>query len=99
MFLPIGPKEKWEADLQKMSRAALVEVVVEMQWRLALHYGGFGQECMAEILERCKKYGRWANQAARHQRFIDNPDKVIDQEIRRLQARKKAARRNKRRTV
>ena len=99
MFAIIGPKEKWEADLQKMSRAALVEVVVEMQWRLDLRYGDFGQEPMTELLERCKRYGRWKNEAARHQRFIDNPDKVIDQQIRRLQARKRAARLNKRRTA
>ena len=99
MIFPIGPKDKWESDLQRLSRAALVEVVVEMQWRLQLCSGSFDREQMTELLDRGKKYGRWANDHALHQRFMADPEAAIDRSIRRLKAAKAAARRKKRRAA
>jgi hypothetical protein len=92
----IGPKEKWHSDLEKLSRAALVEIVLRMQFRLLLLGGSFAAEEMAELIEHCKKMGRWANEAAAFQRYLADPKKAIDQTIRRMKAAKAAARRRKR---
>lgn len=95
-MIGIGPKDKWQYDLEKLSRAALVEAVIEMQHFLSIYsHGSYDREGMVEILARCKQYGKWANQAARHQRFISDPEGEIDRSIRRLKAAKKAARRNR----
>ena len=96
-MIGIGPKDKWQHDLHKLSRAALVEAVIEMQALLSSYsYGNYDREDITELLYRCKQYGKWANQAARHQRFISDPEAEIDRSIRRLKAAKKAVRTKKR---
>ena len=90
-MIGIGPKEKWQSDLQKLNRAALVEAVTELQF--IRHIDG---EEMVDLLARAKKYGKWANEMARYQRICADPERAIDQQIRRLKAKKAAARRKKR---
>lgn len=94
-MIGIGPKDKWEYDLRKMSRAALVAVVDELHWRVAIYGGEFGRDTMSTILSQCKLYGRWDNQAAKHARFMADPAKATDQFIRRQKSAKAAARRRK----
>ena len=90
-----GPKDKWEYDLEKMSRAALVATGGELQWRLAIYRESFDRDTMSEILDRCKLWGRWDNLSARHARFMADPAKATEQFIRRQKSAKAAARRRK----
>jgi hypothetical protein len=96
-MIGIGPKDKWEYYLEKLSRAALIETVIEMQFFMrACGHASYDREGMVEVLARCKKYGKWTSDAARHQRWRDDPESEIDRNIRRLKAAKKAARTKKR---
>jgi hypothetical protein len=97
MMFPIGPKEKWEHDVSKMCRAALVVLVTDMQWRLALYDQYFNTEKMVSMIALAKKYGRWDNAEARHAKFMADPDKAIKQTMRRRKAAKRASRQSKRR--
>ena len=94
-MIGIGPKDKWQYDLEKMSRAALVATVGELQWRLSFYCGRFDRDTMTTILDQCKKYGRWDNDAARHRRFMADPAKATEEFIRRQKSAKAAARRRK----
>jgi len=98
MMFAIGPKEKWEHDVSKMCRAALVVLVTDMQWRMALYDQYFNTEKMVSMIDMAKKYGRWDNAAARYAKFMADPDKAVKQWERRSKAAKKAARHAKRRS-
>lgn len=98
-MIGIGPMDKWEHDLEKMSRAALVALVTDLHFRLHLYHPIFDRDAMTKLTDEAKQHGRWLNSHARYQKFKADPDKAIAQSIRRSKAAKKAARRNKRRVA
>lgn len=103
-MIGIGPKEKWEHNLSKLSRAALVILVTDLQWRLRLYSSSFDSssfdnEKMISLIDQAKKYGRWDNAEARYAKFLADPDKAIKQQMRRSRAAKRARRQAKRRTA
>lgn len=85
-MMVFGPKDKWQHDIERMSRAALVNMVDELLFARTPD-----REVMEKLIARCKKYGRWDNQAASYQRFQADPLKAVAESIRRKNAAKKAA--------
>lgn len=90
-----GPMDKWECDLEKMSRDALV-LMVRSQRRMLIFLGiKMDTEEMAESIRLCKKYGRLVSLTRRTRAWIDNPDREMVKAIRRQKSAKAAARRRK----
>lgn len=89
-MIVFGPKDKWQHDIERMIRAALVNMIDELLWARTPD-----REFMENLIARSKKYGRWDNRDASYQRFKADPLKAVAEDIRRRNAAKKAAKRRK----
>ncbi len=90
----IGPQEKWQNDLSKLSKDALICVVKELAF-----IGRYNSERLVEMIASNKTIGRSISASRRYHAFVADPDKAIEQSLRRQLSAKVAARRKKRRTA
>lgn len=90
MILVFGPKDKWQHDIERMSRAALVNMIDELLWARRPD-----REFMEKLIARSRTFGQFDNLVARRERFTANPLKAVQESIRRKNAAKTAARRRK----
>jgi hypothetical protein len=90
-----GPKEQWQAEMERLNRFGL-RAFAEA---LLIHFEFVGirlnPQSLMETVGKSKKYGRFDAAHVRHQRFMADPHKYINESIRRSKAAKKAARRRK----
>jgi hypothetical protein len=99
-MIGIGPVEKWEHDLRKLDRAALVHVAQELHFHLRIYRRAHFYEPDFDIdmlIHRARIYGRHDNVLARTERYQADPEKYLDQMARRTKSAKAAARRRKKR--
>ena len=92
-MIGIGPIDKWQHDLEKLSRHALIELALE------LTFFRNDRDALADMVARNKRFGRFRSGHERYVRFIADPEKAIATAIRRSKAAKKAAKRKKRSKV
>jgi hypothetical protein len=97
MLLPgyEGPKEQWHAELQSVNRFGLLCFIDSLVLHLDCITGGMKRDSLLDTVRTSKKFGKWDAGHARHMRLMENPRKFIDEQIRRSQAGKRAARRRK----
>lgn len=88
----LGPKDRWQVELAKVSKDGLVDLVE--------HFAaifGVTRENMLKQCQQSRKWGRFQNGQKRMEAYRADPDKFIEQLARKSQAAKKAARQRKRR--
>ncbi len=90
-----GPKEKWHAELERMSRAALEELALKLVSRIWILGGDVSSETLEESIADAKKLGKWEADHRRHLRFMADPIGEVGRMNKRSRAAKKAARRRK----
>jgi hypothetical protein len=86
----IGPKDRWEVELEKVSRSGLVALA-----KVLLLSRSAGRKESLEWALWSRKIGRQADLATRIERFLDDPRADTQRSMRRSTAAKKAARRRK----
>jgi hypothetical protein len=98
MLLPhqVGPKERWQSDLEQLNRDGLIylvgifiAVLKYARWIIPI-------SDLEGWIHDAKSAGKSFAAMRRHQRYQADPDKYIDEVIRRSRAAKKSARRRKR---
>jgi hypothetical protein len=91
-----GPKEQWQAELQNVNKLGLLSFIDILMVYLDVWSGGMDRASLLKTVRLSKQYGEWDAAEKRHERYMADPEKVLDEMIRRSRAAKKAARRRKR---
>ncbi|MDR3797990.1 MAG: hypothetical protein P4K93_07545 [Terracidiphilus sp.] len=92
----VGPKEQWQAELQNVNKFGLLSFIDILMAHLDAWSGGMDRASLLKTVRRSKQYGEWDAAEKRHERFMANPTKAVDEMIRGSRAAKRAARRKKR---
>jgi hypothetical protein len=90
-----GPKEQWQAELQSVNKLGLLSFIEILMAHLDAWSGGMDRASLLKTVRRSKQYGEWDAAKKRHELFMANPEKVIEEMMRRSRTAKKAARRRK----
>lgn len=91
-----GPKDQWQAELEKLSRFGLIALTESLKWHLDAIVGGLQRDSLLKAVRGAKRAGRLDALHADHVRYFADPEKWLDEKVRRSKAAKKAARRRKR---
>ena len=89
-----GPRERWQAEMEKLDREALL--VLTRSLLSTLRYLGLGSHIGLDDIRAAKKQGRFVALSKRSDRFLADPQKFVAESVRRSKAAKRAARRRKR---
>jgi hypothetical protein len=90
-----GPKEQWRAELESVNKLGLLVFADSLMMHLDAITGGMNRDSLLKSVRFSKKCGKWDAATKLYAQFKADPDKVIDEAIRRSRAAKKAARRRK----
>ena len=95
MIAIVGPQEKWEHDLRKLNRYALIDIIEYLRLYLSMCDLPCGADYMSVRIEHARTVGRLEAAQNRYELFTANPDKDMRESARRSKSAKAAARHRK----
>lgn len=90
-LLSEGPLDHWQTELEKTSKAGLIELVE----RLLFIYSSTDRDGLLRMAQGARSMGRHLDAIKDSRAYVANPDRWLDSKIRQKAAAKKAARRRK----
>ena len=90
-----GPKTRWEYDLERLGRNALIYIVRCLIFTHCLLNDRVDHKDLLMLMTEAKKHGRLADSVARIRRYNADPDREVEAYYRRQKSAKAAARRRK----
>jgi hypothetical protein len=85
-----GPNEQWQAELEKVSKLGLIDLIEEL-----VFVYGIPRENLLQKVRAARSTGRFLNALRQHDELRSDPARWFEKKLRQRASAKKAARRRK----